>query len=66
MAKYYHLDVARWEGEGGAPDETATFGNITQLADRDRRTGTPALWQIVCGIVILTGSLLYARQKGWV
>ena len=66
MAKYYHFDLARWEGEGGALGDSATFSNTTHLADRDRKTGPPALWQMVCGIVILVGSLLYARQRGWV
>ncbi|MGH9628822.1 MAG: hypothetical protein ACRD7E_10905 [Bryobacteraceae bacterium] len=67
MAKYYHSEVARWEGEGGALDEGAAFWNVTQLADpRDRKIGASAMWQIVSGIVILAGSLVYARQKGWI
>jgi hypothetical protein len=66
MAKYYHFDIARWEAEGGAPEKTAIFSNVEHVADRDRRTGGVALWRIACGIAILIGSLLYARQKGWV
>ena len=61
MAKYYHSDVARWEGEGGAPAEIAASWNPTQSVHR-----TVALWQIVCSIAILTGSVLYARRKGWI
>jgi hypothetical protein len=61
MAKYYNLDVARWEGEGGAPGEPVAAMNPSQPAHR-----TVALWKIVFSIVILTGSVLYARQKRWI
>jgi hypothetical protein len=67
MAKHYHSDVARWEGEGGASDEAAVFTQpATQAAIRDRKIRNGALWQIVCSMVILIGSALYARQKGWI
>jgi hypothetical protein len=54
MPKYYRADIARWEGEGGAPAKTV-----------DPKTRTVGFWQIVCVVAILTGSVLYARQKGW-
>jgi hypothetical protein len=64
VAKYYHVDIARWEGEGGAPDKAAAFWH-TQLTDPQGR-GTVTFWQIACTIAILMGSALYARQKGWI
>ena len=63
MAKYYHYDVARWEGEGGTPIENLEFRSATQSI-RDRKILTE--WQIVCGIAIVMASALYARQKGWI
>jgi hypothetical protein len=66
MARYYHHDVARWEGEGGAPAETPASWNTSQAVNPDRTTKTIGLWQIVCSIAILVGSALYVRQKGWI
>ena len=60
MAKNYSSDVARWEGEGGAPANAA--GSWKTIPPEH---GTTALWPIVFSIAILTGSILYARQKGW-
>jgi hypothetical protein len=60
MARHYQLEVARWEGEGGAPAE----GVVSSIQDPPMHR-TVALWPIVFSIGILTGSLLYARRKGW-
>jgi hypothetical protein len=67
MAKYYHLDVARWEGEGGALPETAASPEAARMvAARGRKSLTLAFLQILSGMLILMGSAVYARRKGWI
>jgi hypothetical protein len=66
MAKHYQLDVARWEGEGGALQETAASSEAARaFADRGRKNLTLAFLQILSGMIILVGSAVYARRKGW-
>ena len=66
MAKHYHFDVARWEGEGGASDETPA-SPTTRLVDvAGRKKPGRAFLQILCGVVILVGSVAFARRKGWI
>lgn len=65
MAKYYRYDVARWEGEGGAPAAIPESWSATQSMDvRDWKT--VAWWRIAGSIAILAGSVLYARRKRWI
>jgi hypothetical protein len=67
MAKHYHLDVARWEGEGGALQETAASPEAARaVADRGRKDLTLAFLQILTGMIILVGSAVCARWKGWI
>jgi hypothetical protein len=67
MPKYYHLDIARWEGEGGALQETAAFPEATRVvAAGGRRNLMLAFLQILSGMIILLGSAVYFRRKGWI
>jgi hypothetical protein len=67
MAKYYHLDVARWEGEGGALPESAASPEATRVvAARGQKNLTLAFLQVLSGMIILVGSAVYARRKGWI
>jgi hypothetical protein len=66
MAKYYHFDIARWEGEGGAPAKNAPAWSPTRsMFPEDRKTRTLASWRIMCSVAVVMGLLLYARHKGW-
>ena len=65
MARYYQLDVARWEGEGGASDETAASSNATRLIDgRNRKNRSSVFLKILASIMVVVGSVAYARWKG--
>lgn len=61
MARFYHLDVARWEGEGGAPAE----GYPSRRVGAARHTGWRhwrSLVEIALGAA-LVALLAYARRK---
>jgi hypothetical protein len=67
MPKYYHLDLARWEGEGGALQETTASPEATRVvAGRGRKNLGLAFLQIFSGMILLVSSAAYARRKGWI
>ena len=37
VPEYYHFDIARGEGEGGASDATVAFSKATRLRARGRK-----------------------------
>jgi hypothetical protein len=65
MAKRYHLDVARWEGEGGATPEGPALSDATGWVATRRRSRSLAVLQILSGVLIGV-ALVYARRKTWI
>ena len=63
MARYYHLDVARWEGEGGAPIRTpAPWATNRQVEGHHRKDKSLIVVQVLLGALLLA-TLIYARRK---
>jgi hypothetical protein len=66
MPEYYHFDIARWEGEGGASDATVAFSKATRLRAGDWKRRRVVLLRILAGLAVLVVSVAYARRKEWV
>jgi hypothetical protein len=66
MPEYYHFDIARWEGEGGASDATVAFSKATRLRARSWKRRRVGFLAILAGLAILVVSVAYARGKEWV
>ncbi len=67
MAKYYHSDLARWEGEGGAVADIPPSSDVIRPLDGiDRKNRKVAFLQVLSGVLIAVASLIYARRKGWI
>lgn len=65
MARYYQFDVARWEGEGGSPGDLPLASEFIGPVDGivHRRV---AFLRMLSGVLIIVGSFIYARRKGWI
>lgn len=61
MARFFHSDVARWEGEGGAPASVSYSRALRGVRNKHRISWT-RITQIVSG-ALLVGLLVYARRK---
>ena len=66
MPEYYHFDVARWEGEGGASAATVAFSKATRLRARGWKKRRVPFLEILAGLAILVGSVAYARRGEWI
>jgi hypothetical protein len=61
VARLYHFDVARWEGEGGAPTDRQA-SRVGRGSHRKHGRG----WRSLAGIIsaaALVALLAYARRK---
>jgi hypothetical protein len=66
MPEYYHFDIARWEGEGGASAATVVFSKAIRLRGRSWKKRHVVVLEILAGLAILVVSVAYARRKEWV